>query len=150
MVWSCICEVSWWWMPTIQSTLSVSNASLSLVRGRKTLVAWWERGRRDVSLFLWVHFSMALCIRGEKNGYLHAFSPVSNSICPQCCDVQVCETNDVEQPSHRSRQLSRSPRPCKQLSARFIAGGNCHRRSGNDNRTPARPDSTTECRNTRC
>ena len=24
MVWACICEVSWWWMPTTQSTLLVT------------------------------------------------------------------------------------------------------------------------------
>ena len=38
MVWACICEVSWWWVHTTQSTLLVSNASLYLVEGQRTLV----------------------------------------------------------------------------------------------------------------
>ena len=38
MVWACICAVSWWWMPTTQSTLFVSSVSPYLVEGQRTLV----------------------------------------------------------------------------------------------------------------
>ena len=36
------------------------------------------------------------------------------------------------------------------LSALFRAGGNCHRRAGNDDRAPGRPDFITECRRIHC
>ena len=32
------------------------------------------------------------------------WQPVSNSVCPQRCEVQICETNVVKQPSHRSHR----------------------------------------------
>ena len=47
---------------------------------------------------------------GEDDN-LPVVSPVSNRICPHRCEVQICETNVVIQPSHRShhcRQQSRS------------------------------------------
>ena len=47
MAWAWICAVSWWWMPTTQPTMHVSNASLSLVEGQRTLVTehgGWEGG----------------------------------------------------------------------------------------------------------
>ena len=36
---------------------------------------------------------------GGEDDNLHAVSSVSSSICPQCFEVQVCETNVIEQPS---------------------------------------------------
>ena len=39
-------------------------------------------------------------ILGENDDDLPAVSPVSNSVCHHCCEVQICETNVVKQPSH--------------------------------------------------
>ncbi len=40
------------------------------------------------------------CQIGGEDDNLRAVSSVSSSICPQCFEVQVWETNAIEQPSH--------------------------------------------------
>ena len=42
---------------------------------------------------------------GGEDDNLHAVSSVSNSICSQCFEVQVCETNVIEQPSYIYRRI---------------------------------------------
>ena len=37
---------------------------------------------------------------GGDDDNLHVVSSVSSSICLQCFDVQICETNVIEHPSH--------------------------------------------------
>ena len=41
-------------------------------------------------------------VLGENDDKLLVVSTVSNSVCPKRCEVQICETKVVKQPSHRS------------------------------------------------